>query len=131
MKLPKTLESDDGECDGMNSCPKMVDRALSASNIQRDLKQPVAPPSEAKANTITLPFFKSPRRLSDNLCLFFLAYNVLDEVQRSAFCKGNIDYPEGAFLNWAKSNPYIQNRLQIQRDTGYSQKELYEYLSYL
>ena len=131
MKWPKTLEFDDGQCDGMNSFPKMVDRALSASNIQRDLKQPVAPPSEAKANTVALPFFKSPRRLSDNLCLFFSAYNVLDEVQRSAFCKGNIDYPEGAFLDWAKSNPYIQNRLQIQGNTGYSHKELYEYLRHL
>ena len=73
MKLPKTLESDDGECDGVNFCPKMVDRALSASRILRGLNQPVAPPSEAKVSAITFPSFKSPRRLDDNLCLFFSA----------------------------------------------------------
>ena len=73
MKWPKTLESDDGECDGVSFCPRVVDRALSASRILRGLNQPVAPPSEAKVSAITFPSFKSPRRLDDNLCLFFSA----------------------------------------------------------
>ena len=76
----------------------MVYRALSASNTQRGLKQPVAPPSEVEACTVTLPFFKSLRHLSDNLCVFFSAYDVLDVNERFAFCGGNIDYPEKAFL---------------------------------
>ena len=57
MKLPKTLGSADGECDGMNSCPRVVDKVLSVSRILRDLKQPGAPPSEVEARTVTLPFF--------------------------------------------------------------------------
>jgi hypothetical protein len=131
IKLPKILELDDGECNGDDFLPNDGSRALSASRIQRDLKQPVAPPSEARVSTVALPFFKSPRHLSDNLCLFFSAYNVLDEIQRSAFCKGNIDYPERAFLEWVNVNPYIQSRLQVQGNTGYSHKELHEYLRHL
>ena len=111
MKLPKTLESDNGECDGMNSYPRVVDRVLSVSRILRDQKQPGAPPSEVEARTVTLPFFKSPRRLSDNLCLFFSAYNVLDADERFAFCGGIVDYPEKTFLEWAQSDSYIRNRL--------------------
>jgi hypothetical protein len=130
-KLPKTLESDDGECDGVSFCPRVVDRALSASRILRGLNQPVAPPSEVEAYTVTLPFFKSPRRLSDNLCLFFSAYNVLDADERFAFCEGNTDYPEEAFLKWAHSNTYIQNRLQANGDLGYSYQDLREYLRHL
>ena len=60
------------------SCPRLVHKPLSVSRILRDLKQPAAPPSEARVSAITFPFFKSPRRLNDNLCLFFSAHNVLD-----------------------------------------------------
>ena len=79
-------------------CPMMVDRALSASNTQRGLKQPVAPPFEVEACTVTLPFFKSSRSFNDNFCLFLSAYNNLGANERCAFCGGNIDYPENAFL---------------------------------
>jgi hypothetical protein len=131
IKLTKILELDDGECNSDDFLPNDGSRALSASRILRDLKQPVAPPSEARVSAVILPFFKSPRRLSDNLCLFFSAFNVLDEVGRSAFCKGNVDYPEKAFLEWTSTNSYIQNRLQIQGNVGYSHKDLYWYLQHL
>ena len=74
-------------------CPRMVDRALSASNTQRGLKQPVV-------CTVTLPFFKSSRSFNDNFCLFLSAYNILGANERCAFSGGGIDYPEKAFLEW-------------------------------
>ena len=99
-KFSKTLELNDEEYDGANLSPMDGSRALSASRILRDLKQPAAPPSEANISAVITPFFKSPRRLNDNLCLFFSAYNIFDANKRFAFCKGNVDYPEEAFMKW-------------------------------
>jgi hypothetical protein len=130
-KFSKTLGLDDEECDGTDLSLMDGSRALSASRILRDLKQPAAPPSEANISTVVAPFFKSPRRLNDNLCLFFSGYNVLDADKRFAFCKGNIDYPEEAFLQWAESNPYIQLRSQSKSESGYSFKDLGEYMRHL
>ena len=59
MKLPKTLGSANGECDGVSFCPRVVARVLSVSRILRDLKQPGAPPSEVEARTVSLFRFYS------------------------------------------------------------------------
>ena len=61
----------------------------------------------------------------------FSAYNILGANERCAFCGGNIDYPENAFLEWVKSNSYIQNRIQTNGDLRYSYKDLLEYLRHL
>ena len=115
-KFSKTLEFDDEKYNSTDLLPTDGSRALSASRILRDLKQPVAPPFEAGACAIMTPFFKLPRQLNDNLCLFFFAYNVLDETKRLAFCKGNIDYLEEAFFEWVEeASSHNRGRLSSQR----------------
>ena len=42
------------------------------SRILRDLKQPAAPPSEAKIRAVITPFFMSSKFLNGNLYLFSL-----------------------------------------------------------
>ena len=80
-KLSKMYGLEDEECDSTNLLPTDGSRALSASRILRDLKQPAAPPSEARICAVITLFFKSSKHLDGNFCLFFSAYNILDETK--------------------------------------------------
>ncbi len=71
-KLSKMSGLEDEECDSKNLLPTDGSRALSASRILRDLKQPAAPPSEARICAVITPFFMSSKCLNGNLCLFSL-----------------------------------------------------------
>ena len=80
-KLSKMSGLEDEECNSTKLLPTDGSRALSASRIPRDLKQPAAPPSKARICDVFTPFFKSSKHLDGNFCLFFSAYNILDETK--------------------------------------------------
>ena len=65
-------ELDDEECYRTNLSRTDGCWALSVSRILRDLKQPAAPPSEARICAVITPFFMSSKCLNGNLCLFSL-----------------------------------------------------------
>jgi hypothetical protein len=65
-------ELDDKECYRTNLSRTDGCWALSVSRILRDLKQPAAPPSEARICAVITPFFMSSKCLNGNLCLFSL-----------------------------------------------------------
>ena len=65
-------ELDDEECNRTNLSRTDGCWALSVSRILRDLKQPAAPPSEARICAVITPFFMSSKCLNGNLCLFSL-----------------------------------------------------------
>jgi len=117
----------DEECDSTNLLPTDGSRALSASRIPRDLKQPAAPPSESRNCAVITPFFKSLKHLNGNFVCFFSAYNILDETKWLTFPK-QCYWTEGVFLEWVEFHLCIQNRIQFINESIYSYKDLSKHM---
>ena len=128
-ELHVTLEIDKEESNCCNSLTSSCNVVLPVSKGLRVQKQPCMRQEEKGDSSNLIPTMRFPKRQTDNLCLFFAAFNVLDVEKQNAFSKGNTCHPERAFVNWTKLNEHIQNRDPALE--GYNFKDMHAYLQHL